>query len=89
MLMFVPVVNFILPFVFLFKGRKWAWESKAWKSPSHFIKTQRAWSIAGIVFFLIFGVAQVAFLTNQATLNFQKYSSKAKQSEAKVSEDKS
>src|SRR5512144_2241948 len=47
LLMFVPVVNFVVPFVLGFKGSAWAWRNKRWQSAEHFRRVQRLWAIWG------------------------------------------
>ncbi len=59
LLVFVPVVGMVVPFVLLFKGREWAWQNKSWESVEHFNSVQRKWSIAALIFLGI-GVALIA-----------------------------
>lgn len=49
LLMFVPYVWFVMPFVLGFKGREWAWKNRRWESVDHFNRVQREWSTKGIV----------------------------------------
>lgn len=49
LLMFVPVVNVIMPFVLGAKGSAWAWRNKRWDSVDHFRRVQRLWAIWGVV----------------------------------------
>lgn len=49
LLMFVPFVNLIFAFVLGANGREWAWKAKHWDSVESFNKTQRKWSIAGVL----------------------------------------
>src|SRR6478609_1173911 len=46
-LMFVPYVNVIIPFVFGMKGNQWAWQNKRWESIEHFNRVQQKWAKAG------------------------------------------
>lgn len=52
LLMFVPVVNVIMPFVLGAKGNEWAWNNKNWKNEEHFRSVQRNWSVAGALVFI-------------------------------------
>ena len=49
LLMFVPVVNMVMPFVLGVKGSAWAWRNKRWESVDHFRRVQRNWAIGGVV----------------------------------------
>lgn len=49
LLMFVPLVNLVMPFVLGVKGSAWAWRNKRWESVDHFRRVQRNWAIAGVV----------------------------------------
>jgi hypothetical protein len=53
LLMFVPVVNFIMPFVLGAKGSEWAWRNQAWRDVEHFKKTQRNWGLAGALIMVV------------------------------------
>ena len=52
LLVFVPFVNLVMPFILGAKGNKWAWESKRWDSVEQFQKTQRTWAVWGTVIFV-------------------------------------
>ena len=52
LLMFVPLVNMVIPFVLGVKGSAWAWRNKRWDSVEHFKRVQRNWGIAGVVFLI-------------------------------------
>ncbi|WP_432821535.1 cytochrome c oxidase assembly factor Coa1 family protein [Trichloromonas sp.] len=65
LLMFVPLVGMVMPFVLGAKGNQWAWQNKTWKSVEHFKATQKRWAISGLIivvvslsafFFLITGI---------------------------------
>lgn len=43
LLMFVPFVNFVMPFVLGVKGSSWAWRNKKWESIEQFQSVQRKW----------------------------------------------
>jgi hypothetical protein len=65
LLVFVPVVGMLVPFVLLFKGRQWAWENKSWESVDHFNSVQRKWTIVGLVLMigaLVLGIAAIMFV---------------------------
>jgi hypothetical protein len=48
LLMFVPIVNFVVIFVLGAKGSQWAWKNRLWANEEHFIRTQRNWARAGV-----------------------------------------
>ena len=71
LLALLPVVGFIMPFVLLFKGDKWAWQNDHWRSVEHFRRVQRNWAIAaaivyglGALFFIGIFVAAFVALSN-------------------------
>ena len=49
LLMFVPLVNLVMPFVLGVKGSTWAWRNKRWDSVEHFQRVQRVWAIVGVI----------------------------------------
>ncbi len=53
LLMFVPLVNFVMLFVLGAKGSEWAWRNRTWRDVEHFQSTQKKWRNAGIVVFLV------------------------------------
>jgi Cytochrome oxidase complex assembly protein 1 len=68
LLMFIPLVNVIMPFVLGVKGSRWAWRNGRWDSVEHFKRIQRLWAIwgaviwAGLILMLVgmfFGVSMV------------------------------
>lgn len=59
LLMFIPLVNIVMPFVLGAKGNAWAWTNKKWESVEAFKATQRKWAIAGVVVF----VSIIAFVS--------------------------
>jgi hypothetical protein len=63
LLMFVPLVNIVMPFVLGAKGSAWAWRNKRWASVEQFKRVQRLWAIWGLVAFvaLVGFVATVMF----------------------------
>jgi len=55
LLMFVPLVNFVMIFVLGAKGNEWAWRNRTWRDVEHFKSTQKKWRNAGlIIIFVIF-----------------------------------
>ncbi|BAV34155.1 hypothetical protein SCL_1857 [Sulfuricaulis limicola] len=67
LLMFVPLVNIIMPFVLGAKGSVWAWRNKRWESVEQFKRIQKKWAIWGIiviVFFICFFVAVFFFVSS-------------------------
>jgi hypothetical protein len=53
LLMFIPVVNMVMPFVLGAKGSAWAWRNKRWDSADQFRHVQRLWTIWGIVAWVV------------------------------------
>jgi hypothetical protein len=53
LLLFVPVVNIVMPFVLGARGSRWAWRNRRWDSVARFRAAQRRWAIAGV---LVLGV---------------------------------
>jgi hypothetical protein len=43
LLMFVPFVGLVMPFVLGAKGSRWAWRNGRWDSVEHFKRVQRLW----------------------------------------------
>jgi hypothetical protein len=64
LLMFVPLVNLIMPFVLGAKGNVWAWQNRKWPSIDAFKREQRIWSWVGALLYLggISFVAALIFL---------------------------
>jgi hypothetical protein len=54
LLMFVPCVVFVMPFILGARGSAWAWRSRRWESIEHFKAVQRRWAQAG---FALLGAA--------------------------------
>ena len=48
-LTWVPLANFVVPFMLGVKGNEWAWQNKRWKSIEHFQKVQKLWSLWGFI----------------------------------------
>lgn len=53
LLMFVPFVNLVMPFVLGAKGNEWAWRNRTWRSVEQFKKTQRRWAWSGLIVILL------------------------------------
>ena len=53
LLMFVPLVNIVMPFVLGAKGSVWAWRNRRWDSVEHFRRVQRKWAIWAVVIYLV------------------------------------
>ncbi len=51
---FIPIVNFVISLWFGFMGNEWAWKNKQFKGIEHFNENQKKWTIAGIIFWIIF-----------------------------------
>lgn len=49
LLCFVPIVNFVMPFVLGVKGNEWAWKNGEWQSVAYFRKIQRNWGIGALI----------------------------------------
>jgi len=60
LLMFVPFVNLVMPFVLGAKGSEWAWKNRVWRDVEHFRKTQRKWAWAGLFVVVVFVPSCVA-----------------------------
>ena len=50
LLMFIPGINLIMPFVLGRKGNQWAWKNGNWASEADFLRTQKIWSRVGVGF---------------------------------------
>jgi hypothetical protein len=44
LLMFIPLVNLVMPFVLGVKGSSWAWRNRKWDSIEEFRRVQRNWT---------------------------------------------
>lgn len=53
LLMFVPLLNFIMPFILGAKGNQWAWQNRIWRDTAHFKSVQRKWAVAGLIIFVV------------------------------------
>lgn len=53
LLALIPFVNIVMMFVLGFRGSRWAWQNRAWRSADHFRRSQRGWGIAGLVVWIV------------------------------------
>ena len=60
LLMFVPFVNVVMPFVLGVKGSAWAWRNKRWDSVEQFKAVQRKWAKWGVILLALGAAALVA-----------------------------
>lgn len=68
LLLFIPIVNIVMPFVLGVKGRQWAWEKGKWRDLEHFNHVQRLWSIWGVAIFC-FQLVVVALIITLAIIS--------------------
>lgn len=54
LLVFVPFIGFVMPFVLGAKGSAWAWKNKRWDSVGHFMAVQRKWAKWAVIVYLLF-----------------------------------
>jgi len=54
LLMFIPFLNLVMPFVLGAKGSEWAWRNGNWRDGEHFRRVQRNWAIAGLLVWIGF-----------------------------------
>ncbi|OGB27631.1 MAG: hypothetical protein A3I66_07125 [Burkholderiales bacterium RIFCSPLOWO2_02_FULL_57_36] len=75
LLVFVPFVGFVMPFVLGVKGSAWAWRNKRWDSVEHFLSVQRKWAKwAAIIYLLLIALfAASMFFTFTALKNSDVY----------------
>lgn len=53
LLALIPFVNIVMMFVLGFRGSRWAWQNRTWRSADHFRRSQRGWGIAGLVVWIL------------------------------------
>lgn len=53
LLVFVPVVGFIVPFYLGVKGNELAWKTGRWNDPQAYLDRQKKWAIAGVIVFVL------------------------------------
>ncbi|HRE16384.1 MAG TPA: cytochrome c oxidase assembly factor Coa1 family protein [Rhodocyclaceae bacterium] len=67
LLMFVPLVNMIMPFVLGAHGSAWAWRNKRWDSVEQFRDVQRKWAKwSVIVYVALIGLFVTLFMSIMA-----------------------
>lgn len=59
LLVFVPFVNIVMPFVLGVKGSAWAWRNRRWASVEEFRRVQRRWALWGVGLWVAFVLAMV------------------------------
>ena len=64
LLTLVPVINIVMAFVLLFKGRQWAWENKQWESLEAFNRSQRRWAISGLILTVLVFILSMKFMAS-------------------------
>jgi Cytochrome oxidase complex assembly protein 1 len=52
LLVFVPLIGLVVPFVLGAKGNKWAWRKGRWASVEEFKRTQRAWTKWAVIIYI-------------------------------------
>jgi hypothetical protein len=53
LLMFVPFLNLLMPFVLGAKGGEWAWRNRRWESVERFQVVQRRWALWGLAAWIV------------------------------------
>ena len=53
LLVFVPFLGFVMPFVLGVKGSAWAWRNRRWDSVEHFMTVQRKWAKWAVILYLL------------------------------------
>lgn len=59
LLMFIPLVNLVMPFMLGVKGSSWAWRNRKWESVEHFKQAQRQWTKWALI---IYGASVLFFI---------------------------
>jgi hypothetical protein len=54
LLMFVPLINIVMPLVLGAKGSSWAWRNKRWESVEQFKATQSKWAKWSLLVYTVF-----------------------------------
>ena len=67
LLTLIPIINIVVIFFLLFKGREWAWKKKEWKSVEHFNSVQKKWTIAGLIWTAIY--LAIVFSSSASAVN--------------------
>ena len=71
LLMFVPLVNFVMIFVLGEKGNEWAWRNRTWRDIDHFKSTQKKWRNAGLI--LIFVILPIMLIPLMSMMKGEAY----------------
>lgn len=72
LLVFIPFLNLVMPFVLGFKGNAWAWKNKRWESVEEFHRIQRKWAAWGLglcallLVFVVVGLIVVGSIFKQS-----------------------
>lgn len=53
LLIFIPLISIVMPFILGSRGNEWAWKNKKWGDLEQFEKTQDKWNKCGIIFFIL------------------------------------
>jgi Cytochrome oxidase complex assembly protein 1 len=51
LLVFVPLLGLVMPFVLGARGSRWAWRNARWDSVDHFKRVQRAWAKWAVIIY--------------------------------------
>jgi hypothetical protein len=57
LLVFIPILNLIVPFYLGAKGNELAWRNRIWESTEEFFSEQRLWSIAGWIIAILLAIS--------------------------------
>lgn len=68
LLMFVPFVNVVMPFILGVKGSTWAWRNKRWASVEEFQAVQRKWTKWALFVYALLVCAFVAMFFAVGTM---------------------
>jgi hypothetical protein len=52
LLVFVPLLGLVMPFVLGVRGNRWAWRNGRWDSIEHFKRVQRAWTKWAVIIYV-------------------------------------
>lgn len=62
LLIFVPAVGLLIPFILGAKGNEYAWRARSWRSAEEYLGTQLKWTITGIVLGVLLSLCCMAAL---------------------------
>jgi hypothetical protein len=57
LLVFIPILNLLVPFYLGAKGNELAWKNRIWESTEELISEQRAWSIGGWIIAILLTIS--------------------------------